>query len=98
MLFLSVVGRPVTTNYITQSLGGSGNSTIVPHVGQDTEPGPGAWLMCSDGLSDLVPLEEMERIIAEAGDDNIAVYNLWQAAMNASGRDNISILLVRRHS
>ena len=40
----------------------------------------------------------MERIIAEAGDDNIAVYNLWQAAMNASGRDNISILLVRRHS
>ncbi len=91
-------GRPVTTNYITQSLGGSGNSTIVPHVGQDTEPGPGAWLMCSDGLSDLFPLEEMERIIAEAGDDNIAVYNLWQAAMNASGRDNISILLVRRHS
>ena len=38
-----------STNYITQSLGGSGNSTIVPHVGQDTEPGPGAWLMCSDG-------------------------------------------------
>ncbi|GAB3207146.1 hypothetical protein GCM10027294_12590 [Marinactinospora endophytica] len=89
-------GKPVTTNFITQSLGGSGASPMEPHVGRDPEPGPGAWLMCSDGLSDLVALEEMERIIAGSGSDEAAVFNLWQAAMDASGRDNISILLVRR--
>ncbi|WP_345556515.1 PP2C family protein-serine/threonine phosphatase [Streptomonospora halophila] len=89
-------GKPVTTNFITQSLGGSGSTAMVPHVGRDNEPDPGAWLMCSDGLSDLVPLEEMERIIAEAGSDEGAVHGLWQAAMEASGRDNISILLARR--
>ncbi|MFC3999795.1 PP2C family protein-serine/threonine phosphatase [Nocardiopsis sediminis] len=90
-------GKPVTTNFITQSLGGSGSTAMVPHVGRDHEPDPGAWLMCSDGLSDLVALEDMERIIAEAGSDEAAVHALWQAAMEASGRDNISILLARRH-
>uniref|UniRef100_UPI00036B8411 PP2C family protein-serine/threonine phosphatase n=1 Tax=Nocardiopsis chromatogenes TaxID=280239 RepID=UPI00036B8411 len=83
-------------NFITQSLGGSGSTAMVPHVGRDAEPDPSAWLMCSDGLSDLVPQEEMERIIAEAADDEGAVYALWRAAMDASGRDNISILLARR--
>src|SRR5690606_11626165 len=52
----------------------------------------------SDGLSDLVSLEDMERIIAEAADDEAAVYALWRAAMDATGRDNISILLARRNS
>ncbi|WP_067969940.1 PP2C family protein-serine/threonine phosphatase [Nocardiopsis trehalosi] len=89
-------GKPVTTNFITQSLGGSGATAMVPHVGRDHEPDPGTWLMCSDGLSDLVALEDMERIIAEAGSDEAAVHALWQAAMEASGRDNISILLARR--
>ncbi|MFW5416128.1 serine/threonine-protein phosphatase [Nocardiopsis sp. CNT-189] len=90
-------GKPVTTNFITQSLGGSGATAMVPHVGRDPEPDPGAWLMCSDGLSDLVTLEDMERIIAEAADDEAAVYALWRAAMDATGRDNISILLARRN-
>ncbi|GAA3751934.1 PP2C family protein-serine/threonine phosphatase [Salinactinospora qingdaonensis] len=89
-------GAPITTNFITQSLGGSGAHAMTPHVGRDPEPGPGAWLMCSDGLSDLVPLEEMERIIASSDGDQLAVHRLWEAAMEASGRDNISIILARR--
>lgn len=88
-------GRPVTTNFITQSLGGSGSSGMEPHVGPDPGPSDEGWLLCSDGLSDLVTKEEMERIIEEADSDEEAVHNLWQAAMEVSGRDNISILLVR---
>lgn len=89
-------GKPVTTNFITQSLGGSGSTAMTPHVGTDHEPGPGAWLMCSDGLSDLVAPDEMERILAESTGDDAAVHTLWKAAMEAGGRDNISILLLRR--
>lgn len=89
-------GRPVSTNFITQSLGGSANTAMDPHVGTDTGPGSQGWLLCSDGLSDLVAQEEMEQIIGTAESDESAVHNLWQAAMTASGRDNISILLVRR--
>lgn len=89
-------GRPVTTNFITQSLGGSSGGSMVPHVGRDDSADPSAWLMCSDGLSDLVLPEDMERMIAEAGSDEAAVHALWQAAMEAGGKDNISILLARR--
>ena len=89
-------GRPVTTNFITQSLGGSSGGGMEPHVDVDEVPDPSTWLMCSDGLSDLVLPDEMERILAEAGSDEAAVHALWQAAMEAGGKDNISILLARR--
>lgn len=89
-------GRPVTTNFITQSLGGSSGGSMVPHVGRDEAPDPSTWLMCSDGLSDLVSTEEMERMMAEAGSDEAAVHALWQAAMEGGGKDNISIMLARR--
>ncbi|WP_017616172.1 PP2C family protein-serine/threonine phosphatase [Nocardiopsis salina] len=89
-------GRPVTTNFITQSLGGSSGGSMVPHVGRDEAPDPSAWLMCSDGLSDLVSTDEMERMMAEAGSDEAAVHALWQAAMEGGGKDNISIMLARR--
>lgn len=89
-------GRPVTTNFITQSLGGSSGGTMVPHVGRDEDPDPSTWLMCSDGLSDLVSIDEMERMMAEAGSDEAAVHALWQAAMEGGGKDNISIMLARR--
>ncbi|WP_304455890.1 PP2C family serine/threonine-protein phosphatase [Nocardiopsis sp. YSL2] len=88
-------GRPATTNFITQSLGGSAKGRMVPHVGRDDAGIGAAWLMCSDGLSDLVRHGDMEKIIAEAGSDEAAVYALWQAAMEAGGKDNISILLAR---
>jgi PPM family protein phosphatase len=89
-------GRPATTNFITQSLGGSANSAMEPHIGADDEPDARCWLMCSDGLSDLVPHEEMEHIITGSDSDEQAVKRLWEAAMAGSGRDNISILLARR--
>lgn len=89
-------GRPITTNFITQSLGGSSGGTMIPHVGRDEAPDPSNWLMCSDGLSDLVSTDEMERMMAEAGSDEAAVHALWQAAMEGGGKDNISIMLARR--
>lgn len=88
-------GRPTSTNFITQSLGGSSSTQMQPHVGQDHESGAEGWLMCSDGLSDLVTDDEMNQILAGADSDEAVVRDLWQAAMKASGRDNISIVLVR---
>lgn len=84
--------RSGSSNFITQSLGGSADREMVPHTGQDSGK---AWLLCSDGLSDLVPHEEMERLIAAAGSDEEAVHSLWQSAMEQGGKDNIAILLAR---
>ncbi|PRY00557.1 PP2C family protein-serine/threonine phosphatase [Allonocardiopsis opalescens] len=82
------------TNLITQSLGGSAGE-LEPHVGTDSPEESASWLLCSDGLSDLVEGTDMVRLISEAPDDSSAVTALWKAAMDAGGRDNISIALVR---
>ena len=88
-----VDGPAPTTSVITQYLGGPGaDGNVHPHVGI-VDPG-GRWLICSDGLSDLVEVAEMERILRAETDEVRAVKALWVAAMNASGRDNISVMLV----
>ena len=57
-----------------------------------------AYLLCSDGLSDLVEVTEIERILgARSDDDRTAVKALWAAAMNAGGRDNITICAGAHH-
>jgi serine/threonine protein phosphatase PrpC len=81
------------TAVVTQVLGPA--STIDAHVRQRGHRC--RHLLCSDGLSDLVPVAEMERLIADnAADDARAVRAMWAAAMNAGGSDNITIALVRR--
>jgi serine/threonine protein phosphatase PrpC len=42
----------------------------------------------------MLAIEQMERILATAADDEDAVTALWSAAMNAGGRDNITVALV----
>ena len=83
------------TNFITQSLGGTSKGAITPHVGEDPGGPTGAWLLCTDGLTDLVDVPDMEKILATHTNDEAAVHALWQAAMAAGGKDNISIVLAR---
>ena len=53
-------------------------------------------LLCSDGLSDLVPDEELLRTVGEAsGDLNQACHRLVQMANQRGGKDNITVLLIR---
>lgn len=80
------------TALITQCMGGRDEGPFDPHVAHENGS---AWLICSDGLSDLVPAEDMSRILAEADSDITAVHELWRAAMDAGGRDNISVILAR---
>jgi protein phosphatase len=52
------------------------------------------YLLCSDGLSGPVPSDQMLRIIQEAPSLQAACKALVNAA-NASGKDNVSVILVR---
>jgi PPM family protein phosphatase len=77
---------------ITQSLGGALAFTPVePHVGVGELGTSGRWLVCSDGLTDMLSVAEIERCMAD--DDEQAVLGLFEAAMAAGGADNISIVL-----
>ena len=65
---------------------------ISPHIGEEDLAVPCRWMLCSDGLTDMLTDVEIERAMA-AGDEE-AVSNLFAAAMQAGGADNISIVMI----
>lgn len=88
-------GRPARDGRITSYLGcPTPEGQIAPHLGELPETAPGTrWLLCSDGLSDLVGVDEIERILDREQEETRAVQALWVAAMNAGGTDNVSVVL-----
>lgn len=54
-----------------------------------------ALLLCSDGLSDLVPAADIQRAVERhAGDPDAAIRELIDAANRAGGKDNITVVVV----
>jgi serine/threonine protein phosphatase PrpC len=81
------------SNVIMRALG------LEPDVVIDTQEFPvrigDRLMLCSDGLSDLVALVRMERMLTDpALDRETVAENLLQAALEAGGRDNITVLIV----
>ena len=52
------------------------------------------WLLCSDGLSGMVPDEEMAGILRESAPE-AAADRLLRAALDHGGRDNVSFVIVK---
>jgi serine/threonine protein phosphatase PrpC len=78
---------------ITRALG------IEPIVEIDTwtyplRPGD-VVLLCSDGLTDMLPEQQIEQALVEAPDLNAAADLLIDGANAAGGRDNITVVLFR---
>ncbi len=53
------------------------------------------YMMCTDGLSDLVKREEMESIINQSDSIKAASEMLVNSAKNRGGHDNITIVMVK---
>ncbi|MFE0450990.1 PP2C family protein-serine/threonine phosphatase [Streptomyces sp. NPDC058914] len=84
-----------TTSVLTQCLGGTpGRRAINPHV-TATSLAPGdRYLICTDGLTDPVTTDVLTEVMREY-DDGRAAFELWKAAMEAGGPDNITLAIVR---
>jgi serine/threonine protein phosphatase PrpC len=83
------------TVIVTQTLGGGFTyADVEPHVSAFPQSTEMRWLICSDGLSDLVGNETLSDLLQET-DDSRATFELWKAAIEAGGRDNITLALVR---
>ena len=52
-------------------------------------------LLCSDGLTSMVPEEQVEEILAASRDLKLAAQQLIDEANTAGGRDNITVVLSR---
>jgi PPM family protein phosphatase len=79
---------------ITQTVGGSpAFFPITPHIGEQQLLLLSHFLLCSDGLTDMLADDEIERRLF-AADGEEALRSLFAAAMHAGGSDNVSIILV----
>lgn len=51
-------------------------------------------MLCTDGLYGMIPDEDIERILASNPDPDIAARSLVDAALEAGGQDNVSVVVV----
>ncbi|TLM78640.1 PP2C family protein-serine/threonine phosphatase [Microbulbifer harenosus] len=79
---------------ITRCIGGSANPTLeIDRASFAWNPGQ-KLLLCSDGLSNDVGLEEICQILANTPDNQRASELLVAAALDAGGRDNITVQVI----
>ncbi|PAY09312.1 hypothetical protein CK489_08180 [Bradyrhizobium sp. UFLA03-84] len=82
---------------LTQALGGSPLPAMIdPHVSADAPLATGeALLLCSDGLTDMVPDYVIRDILSRATSPTMAIRYLVPRVLRAGGRDNISLVIAR---
>jgi protein phosphatase len=66
---------------------------IEPYVTQKPYKGGDRYLICSDGLTDMVPDDEIKKTLSENPDIKTCVEILLQKALDKGGNDNITIIL-----
>ena len=67
---------------------------IEPYVARGAYRDGDLYLICSDGLTDMVDTEEIAQVLAE-NELETAVGELLQRALSNGGRDNVSIILCK---
>lgn len=68
---------------------------IEPHIIRRTLKTGDQYLLCSDGLTDMVDDEAIKEIMQQSADVVGCVQKLVEAALEAGGRDNITAILCR---
>jgi protein phosphatase len=80
-------------NLVTRAVGVEDTVLLETHLHQTQ---PGDWiLMCSDGLSDMIDDEHIAAVLRGHDSLSEAAQALVQAANDAGGRDNISVILMQ---
>ena len=81
----NMLGKEKHSNIITNCIGGGCNSSFVDMVKIDVQPDD-VFLLCSDGLTDMVSDHEIAALLAEEAHANV----LCDAAIENGGLDNVS--------
>jgi protein phosphatase len=70
--------------------------TVRAHLAEDDARPDDVYLVCSDGLNDLVDDPDIELIVGELGSNlPLAARHLVQAAKDNGGYDNVSVILAK---
>jgi len=89
-------GQEWRSHQLTQALGGRLRpAQFFPHVNAQEPLGDREkLLLCSDGLWDMLPDAIIHRLLRKEMDVQTAADALLQAALEAGGNDNISVIVV----
>jgi protein phosphatase len=80
-------------NVITRAIGT--NPSLEPDIAAiPVQPGD-IYFLCSDGLTDYVSDEEIEAILKKSSSIKEASIELVDAAKNAGGNDNITLVMIK---
>lgn len=88
----NLLGETKKTNMITNCIGGGCKNSYLDIMQCSDLMLPGdAMLLCSDGLTDMVNDEEIEKLLNDGFDADA----FCQAAEDAGGIDNVSVIVIR---
>lgn len=82
--------RSLLLRALTGGMGGAGGAADIRL--HDARPGD-RYLLCSDGLSSVVPTEDVRHVVTAARDPEQAVRELIALANGAGGPDNVSCVV-----
>lgn len=81
---------------ITQYLGMPPEIRVSPYYAPDAQLMENdVYLLCSDGLSDMVEDAQIEAILRQKTDPQEAASELVKAALDNGGRDNVTVMIVK---
>lgn len=87
--------QSVGKNLVTRALGV--DPEVQVDVGSHTTEAGDVYLLCSDGLNDVVSDEDIVQVLAhQAGNLYSAAFHLVALANQRGGPDNVSVILIRR--
>ena len=94
LLTIEEAHQTVGKNLVTRALGV--DSSVTPDVAEQSLEEADLYLLCSDGLNDMLSDEEIRKLLVEHGADlETAVKRLVAEANERGGADNISVILAR---
>lgn len=94
LLTIEEAYQTVGKNLVTRALGVEPD--VAPDVAEQSLEESDLYLLCSDGLNDMLSDDEIRQILAEHGEDLDAASRALVAQANErGGADNISVILVR---
>ena len=81
---------------LTQCIGISPDELLIePHIIREELQEGDVYLLCTDGLTDMIPDQGIALLLAEESDVDHSVQALISRALLMGGRDNITVLLIR---
>ena len=86
-------GQEPGKNIVTRAVGPK--EGVIPDIEWEEYQKDDAYILCSDGLNDMISDEEITNILKQHNDVDDMAVGLVNAAISAGGKDNTSVVVCK---